>query len=107
MNIIVTLPRSRKEVKEAAEKEAVRKKLKGFSWPIGRVPKELREGDRVYVVDNNVINYYHTCVGINSTRKTVRVTGDTSRSLTLRCPKRRLNKPIPMAGFRGFMYADF
>ena len=106
MDIVVTIPKS--EVENIKREDEFVAQLQGNAvqfWAVPRKPKDLKVGDKVYFVENGYVTCYHIFIGYVYD-PVCEVTGRVWSGLNflLRCPQVRLEKPVPMSGFRGFHY---
>lgn len=108
MDIIVTIPKS--EYKNIKLEDQVLQKYGGKAvqfWSVGRKPKNLNVGDRVYFVEKGAITCYQTFLGYVS-NPICEVTNRlwSGLNLLLECPAIPISNPIPFQGFRGFRYTQ-
>lgn len=108
MDIIVTVSKS--ETGNVAKEDAFATRHRGHIvqfWRIGRKPKKLNTGDRVYFIESGQILYYHKFLGYVYD-PVCEVTGRTWQGLNLLLawPPQMLVQPIPRPGFRGFAYIE-
>ena len=107
MDILVTVPK-KEAVNTVAEDAFVASNPDSVQfWSIGRKPKKLNVGDRVYFVENGFITCYHVFLGFIQD-PVCQVTGRVWRGLNLllKCPAINLPIKLPCKGFRGFRYKD-
>lgn len=108
MDIVVTIPKSEIKNIQAEDSYAgnliTRDMVPIQYWKVGRVPKRLNKGDRVYFVVNGRITYYHTFLGLVE-NPVCEVTGRIwyGINLILKYPEVKC-EPIEMRGFQGFRY---
>lgn len=105
MDIIVTIPKS--EAANTVTEDAFVAANEGAVqfWSIGRKPKRLNTGDRVYFVEHGFITCYHIFKGFIQD-PVCQVTGRvwSGLNLLLQCPAINLPIKIPCKGFQGFRY---
>lgn len=107
MDIVVTVPKSElknvsREQKWAAEVGA--KKTVCF-WKVGREPKKLKPGDRVYFVHDGMIVNYNEFIGCDwDCHCEVTHRDWPGLNLVMKNPETWLKHPVPMKGFQGFRY---
>lgn len=112
MDIVVTLPKSEYETSTQEDKYAVKQITDGKQvyqyWSIGRKPKALMPGDRVYFIENGHIVYYHKFLKYTDNAK-CKVTNRVWKgvNLVIDYPPVKLDNPIQMKGFQGFRYINF
>jgi hypothetical protein len=108
MDIIVTIPKGEISNIEKEDNYAsnliTRDMVPIQYWKVGRVPKNLNKGDRVYFVLNGAIKYYHEFLGLVENPK-CDVTGRVWEgvNLILKYPEVKCDE-IKMKGFQGFRY---
>lgn len=110
MDIVLTVPK--KELKNVEKEEQWARKNKNNPdaicfWKIGRIPKKLNKGDRVYFIHNGYIVNYNEFIGVDYDIH-CDVTGRywDGLCLVMKIPSVPVNPPVPMRGFRGFQYLE-
>lgn len=110
MDIIVTVPKS--ELKNVAKEEAWAEKNANDHhctcfWKMGRLPKNINPGDRVYFIHNGHIVNYNVVTGTDYNAY-CEVTGRDwdGPCLVMKIPSVPLKNPVPMKGFQGFRYTE-
>ena len=114
MDIVVTTP---KKERVNAEAEAEWAKAQGggpgvhYFRRMGRVPQELKPGDKVFYVEDGYVRGFCTLMGIDWGEQeaicevTMRDWGNGAQ-LIMRADSWKWVKPIKMKGFQGFRYFD-
>ena len=107
MDIVVTIPKSEASNTKLEDEFVSEYKDEAVQfWKMGRKPKDLNVGDRVYFVENGNITCYHEFIGYIYD-PICEVTGRSwpGLNLLLRCPSVAI-KHIPYKGFQGFRYLE-
>ena len=108
MDIIVTVPKkefSNIEKEDSYASNLITRDMFPIQyWKVGRVPKNLNKGDKVYFLCDGIIKYYHIFLGIVENPK-CDVTGRIWEgiNLILKYPEEKCEE-MKMKGFRGFRY---
>lgn len=108
MDIIVTTPKSK--MKQAAqEAENIKFSNGGYYFrKLGRLPKKLNVGDRVFYVENGAVRGYCLLYAIEEGRQVCETSGqDYGDGLFARMDATTWKwiSPIPMRGFQGWHYS--
>jgi len=108
MDIVVTIPKS--ESKTIQKEEEWAKQQSGTLyeyWKIGRQPKKLKVGERVYFIENGKITCWSELIGYDED-----FTCEATKrfwpglNLVLKYPTHYLKNSIPTKGFQGFRYIE-
>lgn len=109
MDIVVTIPKSEAANTAKEDRWVVANQAEGVVqfWSLGRKPKDLNIGDRVYFVERGRITCYQEFFGFASD-PVCQVTGRLwpGLNLLLRCPAVPVRNYISYKGFRGFRYIE-
>ena len=108
MNIVVTVPKS--EIKNIADEDQHIADNPGAwmqYWSLKHIPQKLKEGERVYFIENGYIKYYHIYLGwVRDFTCEVTNRFWPGINLQLQYPEVPLQNPIPMRGFQNFRYLE-
>lgn len=107
MDIVVTIPKPEYETDDQETKEFIENENVIQFWTLGKTPKHLKVGDRVYFVKNNRVESSMRVIRIEKNSETVCET--TGRKWSGACQVfmgdlRFEHLPMAVKGFRGFRY---